>query len=219
MWSLKFTVVNIDSIYTQLTKKYKVIDYLYPLDVYVKNQKFHILGLHQLEGDKNNINKFYNELKKNKKIVNIERQKDLVMAEIKEEEKFYSLKYSSELYQPAPTIIKNGVEEWHLASWDRETLQKIIKEIEKEKTKLQDFQLLGIRKTNFSEIYYPKIMPDIPHRQEKAFWIAINNGYYKYPRKSNLGKLAKIMGVSLSTYQEHLRKAEAKLLPVFAKTK
>jgi CheY-like chemotaxis protein len=36
------------------------------------------------------------------------------------------------------------------------------------------------------------------------------------PRKVDLGDLAKLMKVSTSTYQEHLRKAESKLLPFFS---
>ena len=54
MWSLKFKVLNKDSIYTLLTAKYKVIDYLYPVDYYKKGNKifqddiglsYHILKL------------------------------------------------------------------------------------------------------------------------------------------------------------------------------
>jgi len=44
----------------------------------------------------------------------------------------------------------------------------------------------------------------------------LRHGYYTWPRKADLGVLARQAGVSVSTFQEHLRKAEAKLLPFFA---
>ena len=46
---------------------------------------------------------------------------------------------------------------------------------------------------------------------------ASTNGYYRFPRKTNLKKLAKLMNVALPTYQEHLRKAEINLMPNFFK--
>ncbi len=60
-----------------------------------------------------------------------------------------------------------------------------------------------------------RMKENLPEKQKKAFLLAIENNYYEYPRKIELEKLAKIMKVSLSTYQERLRKAELmkKILP------
>ena len=55
----------------------------------------------------------------------------------------------------------------------------------------------------------------LPEKQKEAFDIAVKNGYYKFPRKIDLTGLAKLAGVSASTFHENLRKAEAKLLPFF----
>ena len=57
-------------------------------------------------------------------------------------------------------------------------------------------------------------MPKLTKNQKKAIEIAYNSGYYTYPRKMSLEDLAKIAGIGISTFQEHLRKAEMKLLPV-----
>jgi predicted DNA binding protein len=57
--------------------------------------------------------------------------------------------------------------------------------------------------------------PELTDKQKTAIELAIKNGYYEYPRKIELKKLAKIMKVSYSTYQAHLRKAEKSLIPFF----
>ncbi|MDP3882159.1 MAG: helix-turn-helix domain-containing protein [Nanoarchaeota archaeon] len=217
MWSLKFTVLNKDSIYTPLTQKYNVIDYLYPVDHFIKKGRIYILGIHILEGKEADKKQFIADLRKNKKVIELEENGDQIVTLIAEEERFYSLLFASELYHTAPVVIKEGYEKWHIAAFKRSLLENIVKEIEKWRNKLEEFDLLSLKRTDLSDIYFPKILPQIPEQQKKAFDLALKNGYYTWPRKAGLEKLAKIMGVSISTYQEHLRKAEAKLLPFFVK--
>ncbi len=61
------------------------------------------------------------------------------------------------------------------------------------------------------------LLPKLTKKQKQALILAVENNYYGYPRKIKLEKLAKIMKISLSTYQFHLAKAEAKLLPFVTK--
>ena len=56
-------------------------------------------------------------------------------------------------------------------------------------------------------------MPNLTQLQKQAIELAIQQGYYRTPRKIDLRKLARIMNLSLSTYQQHLRAAEEKLIP------
>ncbi|MBI3334087.1 helix-turn-helix domain-containing protein [Candidatus Pacearchaeota archaeon] len=73
-----------------------------------------------------------------------------------------------------------------------------------------------LKKSDLKEIYFPKVVPELPEKQRQAFRLALKHGYYRWPREADLGKLAQEAGVSVSTFQEHLRKAEARLLPFFA---
>ncbi len=216
MWNLKFKVKNTDIVYTPLTEKYEVIDYMYPVDRYKKGNKIFILSVHVLEGDEKETKKFSIELKKHEKVIEFEKEENRILTLIAEEEKFYELLYNPELYMPSPVVIKEGYEYWNVASWTREILEQLITEIEKWDKKLHDFTLLQLSKGDLKEIYFPKIFPILSEKQKKAFEIAMSNGYYKFPRKINLIKLAKILKVSPQTFHEHLRKAEAKLLPFFA---
>ena len=58
-------------------------------------------------------------------------------------------------------------------------------------------------------------MPNISKEQKNALKIAYNNNYYSYPRKISIENLAKLAKKSTSTFQEHLRKAEIKIMPNF----
>lgn len=216
MWNLKFKVRNTDVIYTKLTTKYKLTDYMYPVDRFKKNNRINILSIHLLEGDIKDKKSFSKELKKDKKVSEFDKDENRIITLISEEEKFYELLYNPELYMPSPVIIKEGYEYWNIAAWNRKILEQLISEIEKWDKKLHDFQIISLKKGKLKEVYFPKILPVLPEKQKHAFNLAISNGYYKFPRKINLIKLAKIMNISTQTFQEHLRKAEAKLLPFFA---
>ncbi len=219
MWSLKYTVTNTDSIYTILTTKYMVTDFLYPVDHYVKGNKVYILGIHLLEGEEHEKKGFIRALQKNAKVIECEVNGDQAITLIAEEEDFYKLLFAAELYYPAPALIQSGKETWHVAAWNRTLLEKLMSALEKNKKAFQEFHLLSLQKTNLDEIYFPKVMPQLPEQQKKAFDLALKSNYYTWPRTVDLGDLAQGMSVSLSTFQEHLRKAEAKLLPFFAKRK
>ena len=74
-------------------------------------------------------------------------------------------------------------------------------------------KILKIANEKPNEVYFPQVMPKLTKQQKKALEIAIKNGYYDYPRHTELKQLSKEAGISLSTYREHLRKAEKKVLP------
>lgn len=216
MWSLKFRVRNEDSIYTVLTNKHNVTDYFYPVNFYNYQKGVRILGLHRIEGDEGEKKRFAADLKKHKKTIEFEQQEDLILVLMQEEEPFYELMYSQVYYHPSPVVIAGGVESWHVASWDRRKLDRLISTLARWKKKFLDIQVISIKKTDLHEIYFPRAMPHLAPQQKRAFEIAVNKGYYDCPRQTRLELLAKEMGLCISTYQEHLQKAEAKLLPFFA---
>ncbi len=57
-----------------------------------------------------------------------------------------------------------------------------------------------------------QLFENITDRQFAALQLALESGYYKQPRKTSLRDLADQRAVARSTYEEHLRKAENKLL-------
>ncbi len=70
-----------------------------------------------------------------------------------------------------------------------------------------------LKEEKLSDVYIPNIMQHLTPKQKQATEIAYENGYYEYPKKIELRALAKKMNVSLPTFQEHLKKAENKMIP------
>ena len=151
------------------------------------------------------------DLQKDKKVLHLERKKDFIIAQIKEPIDFSPL-YNPKIIHLKPVVInEQGLNFWNIGSWDRKELVKFVRTVKK----THQGELLKIEEkkiTNFSVI---TMRPELTEKQQKAMELAIKNGYYEYPRKIELKKLAKLRGLSYSTYQAHLRKAEKKLLPFF----
>ena len=76
----------------------------------------------------------------------------------------------------------------------------------------KDAEIISIKQTKLKDIYFPKLSPDFTQHQRDALEIARENGYYNFPKKIDLNKLAKKAGLSKSTFREHLKRAEAKVL-------
>ena len=74
-------------------------------------------------------------------------------------------------------------------------------------------KVVYFREEKISNINFTKLLPELTDLQKKAMGVAIGNGYYDYPKKVKMEKLAELMGISYSTYQAHLKKAEGKILP------
>ena len=117
--------------------------------------------------------------------------------------------YQSGVFFVKPGIVtKDGTYIFELAAWEKEKLMKIIKAYESFKIRLH-----WIKQKKITNIQIFNIFPNLTEKQKKCLQIAIDHKYYEFPRKTSLKPLAKIMGVSYSTYQFHLRNAEKKIIP------
>jgi len=57
---------------------------------------------------------------------------------------------------------------------------------------------------------------ELSQKQLEIFALAYKRGYYGWPREITIQELAKELGLNESTAREHLRKAEAKIMPIIA---
>lgn len=55
-------------------------------------------------------------------------------------------------------------------------------------------------------------LPDLSEGQHRALRAAVEHGYYEIPRETTTAERASEMGISRRTYEEHLRRAENKLV-------
>ncbi|MBS3136057.1 helix-turn-helix domain-containing protein [Candidatus Woesearchaeota archaeon] len=102
-------------------------------------------------------------------------------------------------------VFPDGHEEWHLAAIKRETLTGFA-------AKFKEAKILNITRTKLKDIYFPRLSPNLSARQRDALGLAQKAGYYQFPKKTSLVKLAATSKLSKSTYREHLKRAEMKIL-------
>jgi predicted DNA binding protein len=117
------------------------------------------------------------------------------------------------LYQP-PTIHRQGWEHYTVIAFDESDVRALLQDLENDR----DIEVLS--KTAITEQQIPhsmlapvdQLFEDVTERQMAALRLALESGYYEQPRKTSLRELADQTAVARSTYEEHLRKAENKLL-------
>jgi predicted DNA binding protein len=130
----------------------------------------------------------------------------------KSKEKIPSSYYTQKMFFTKPVFVdENGYEYWEVASYDRNGFSKFLNELEKQN--YEHFEMLQFKNIKLDNIYFPTIAPDLTKKQKEVFELAVKEGYYDIPKRTDLVKLAKIMKVSVATFQEHLKRVEAKIIP------
>ncbi|WP_247009604.1 helix-turn-helix domain-containing protein [Halorientalis litorea] len=117
------------------------------------------------------------------------------------------------LYQ-SPTIYRQGWEHYTVVAFDGDDIRELLGDLRSDR----EIELLS--KTSISETQIPhsmlapasQLFENLTDRQLAALQLALERGYYEQPRKTSLRDLTEQTAVARSTYEEHLRKAENKLL-------
>lgn len=215
MWYLKIKYKHSDCIYSSKLQELNLSVHFYYLGRYEEKEHVYTSAMQHVLGDKSNVRKYARYLKKHKNIAKIEVYNDIIisLAKHKKEIEIYYTGYDPLLLHPSPAYLsEDGFEIIEFACWQRKPLEEVIKKFEKGKTTTY-FEILQFNEKSMEDIYVARLLPKLPEKQEEAIKLAFQNGYYDFPRKINLDKLAKIKKVSKPTFRENLRKAEAKLMP------
>ncbi|MDY6765512.1 MAG: helix-turn-helix domain-containing protein [Halobacteria archaeon] len=117
------------------------------------------------------------------------------------------------LYQP-PTVHKQGWEHYTVIAFDEADIRSLYRDLE------NDREIEVLSKTGLSKTRVPhsmlapvdQIFADLTDRQLEALRLALDNGYYQQPRECSASELAEHTTVARATFEEHLRKAENKLI-------
>lgn len=211
MWILKLKIKH-DCTIGNRCEKFNVISYSLSLSNWREGKFEYTSQRHTLEGDPKNVKRFITDLKKDKRVTSLEiAGNTLFFIEKRVKEKIPSSFYTPKMFFVKPVYAdKKGYEYWELGSWDRKVLSGFLEGLKKQKI---ETELLQFKDTKLNNIYFPAIAPDLTEKQKRAFELAVENGYYDIPKRTDLKRLAKIIEISLATYQEHLKRAEAKVIP------
>jgi len=220
MWVCKFKIYDKKNKFREIIEESKVELFYYPINYYIKRDRYFFIAVGIVKGNEENKTEFFKNLKKLKKqkrgrkIELLEIEKDFfmiitshMMAE--EEKKYVNIFYNPSIIHYKPIVFhKDGWEEWEIASPERKAVEDLI-EIGEKIYKLKLLKFYWRKLKNFG---FLTLLPELTEKQEKALKLALEKGYYKYPRKISLDKLSKIAKLSFSTFQAHVRKAENKIL-------
>lgn len=213
MWVLKFQFNGEDIFFGSLAKKFGVEIIGYPISSYNQKNKLYLNLVGTIKGSEKEESKIIKFLKKSKYFTKFESNKTFFNLLINEDKKF-SYFYSPFFVYLSPVKIDlNGRYSYHLGSWNKEELSKLLEKVEK----YSNFKLLKFKKERIETVSILGVEPNLTKKQKDAYEVAVKNGYYEYPKKIELRELAKISGISYSTFQQHLKYAEKKISEFFVK--
>lgn len=209
MWVAKVRLDGQKAILGSKCKQCRVSLIGYPVSTFHTNQGVFVFVASFIVGPERNVQHFFKEVKKDKRIVQAEREDSFIICQIKEPPR-HAKAYVSDMIHLEPIIIReDGMQFWKIGSWDKKRITDFVEVVEK----THQGEIISIKKEKVTNFSFLSMQPPLTHNQSKALEIAIQRGYYEYPRSVDIQKLAKDSGLSFSTYHAHLRKAENKLLP------
>ena len=220
MWALKIKAREKWGFYNQKTKECNVKVFFFSQNNYEEKNKIFYIGSGIITGSEKNKEKFLESLKKDKRLSELEVNKDFFICTYLEEKSSMRAEHVRISYNPRiiflkPVIIdEEGFEEWEVASSRKEDLDAFVQVAQRFHV---EYKLFYLKKQKITNLMIYSMLPKLSKKQQEALLLAVENGYYGYPRGITLEKLSKMMKISLSTYQFHLAKAEAKLLPYVSK--
>lgn len=119
-----------------------------------------------------------------------------------------------DLLQISPIIYRNGWEYYRVIAFKHKDLKGLMGKFEE-----RGFRFEILRKVDFDgfiagslTLTADALFSDLTEKQMDALLTAYSNGYYNLPRRANVQDIANKKSVSRTTYQEHLKKAENKLV-------
>ncbi len=214
MWVLKIKYWHEGSLTIPLAQKYNITMLGFPFNRFEKNGYVHLTSAHVILGTEENRKAYFEEIKSNPKYEHLEIEGNMAIYSIKarKDETHLQMYLSPELIWLKPIVVKpDGFQYLEIGALDKKVLTDFLKIAQK----WVEIKLQKISRKKVRDFYVPHVMPDITEKQKKAITIAYRNGYYDYPKKTDIKRLASISKCSPSTFQEHLRKAEQKLIPFF----
>ncbi len=212
MWKAIFEGVHETCVLAPLCKKHNITDFVYLINAWEEKDFFYYSEAHVLQGEEKNKEQFIKDLKKDSDTIKFEQKGNFIVTLQKGPSWMaaYTPLFDKRIIQTKPVIQRtNGTERWELACWDKAPLTQILERLPKE----FKIKLISIEQTKLDEIFLPHIMPKLSPKQQEVIQLAVEEGYFNFPRKINLDGLAKKLKLTKQTVAQHLRMAEKKLIP------
>ncbi len=114
-----------------------------------------------------------------------------------------------------PMVYTGGWEWYHVTAFSEADVKKLFKELERKNCKVEITSRKAISEESVHSsllISAGSLLNDLTEKQARALVAAIDNGYYNLPRGASAMEIARRMGVPRTSFVDHLRKAQNKLI-------
>ncbi len=209
MWVIRFKIKH-DCILGNRCQEFGVTLQSVNFSVVKKGKRTITSSMHLMSGNKKDIDKFISDLKEDKEVIKVERKGDMFFLLEKAKEKAVGFHTPKIIFVKPIIMLPDGNEFWEVASWEKEELAGFLNKVKKV---IKDFELVSFVERPINNVFFPRLMPNLTPSQKRALEISIESGYFSSPRKTTMRSLAKSMDISVATFQEHLSKAEEKIMP------
>ena len=219
MWVARFKLRDDEDIYSPLCIKHHVEFFALPYTNYEKKKSIHLLIGGTLSGIEADKTRFKQDLLEDRRVQSVEIHRDFVLIHAMHPASRERKAEIKVFYHPAFIRLKpvhvssDGWEYWEVGSVEKEILDQLVRAA-KGHYRGELFSMRSERVKNISNL---ELAPTLSEHQTKALTDALKAGYYDYPRRSSVEKMADKSGVSFSTLHEHLRRAESKVIVHFLK--
>lgn len=124
---------------------------------------------------------------------------------------FYDNLLDKRVFFLKPNFATGGREYWTLGSFRKRSIQDLFGRLNAD-PKLSHAEMLSLKQEPV-DVFLPGLFAALTDRQREAYEMACRYGYYRFPRENDVEEIARKLKVPESTFREHLRKAESKLMP------
>lgn len=113
-----------------------------------------------------------------------------------------------------PIMFQGGWETYHVIAFDKRAAGRLLEKFgSRGKAEIESQKLIDIGTVDQSSVM-PLVNPlsNLTSMQLNALATSMALGYYRQPRRTSTGKIAAALKVPRTTFQEHRKKAESKLM-------
>ncbi len=107
-----------------------------------------------------------------------------------------------------PIVVESGIQKHMVLAPSQKQLSLLLKEL---RSKFTSVEIRRIQSVPTGTYYIP-----LTEKQQSAFKLAYESGYYEIPRRSNLSELGQKLGIKRVAMQERIRRVETRIMHEFA---
>jgi predicted DNA binding protein len=208
MWVAQFKIRHEGCWIIPRTLKYDIEEYGYTLNTYEEKGITYHTNISWIRGSEQEKRKFYRSLRNDPQIVKYRIKGNQLFTLVRLDTAVAHI-FDSSLFFVRPVRTYRGFEYWELGSWDKSRLTKFYRKL----TEFAQVRIMKMRR-EYPTVYIQHYLSNLSNNQVEALEYALQKGYYDFPKRASIKKMAHDAHVPRTTFQSTLKRAESKVMKV-----